>query len=346
MNIKSKIISGIISLVLAVTLVFPVFTLPVNAQGQNPSIPPKIAKAYLNVLQPIVDRYGICKETTTNETDNSGLAYADLIDFNGDGTDELYFYYIIYSPDYGETKCIEEVWYFNGQRAENALSREHTSNDSHYGGPTSGSDLCRTNDGKTYLVEAGGYSTGTGSYGNTMHESITVYGFNGTKISEITRLVETIGEGMPLGPDTWELDDKVYYEYELSVNGKITKDIIDTGYNTEEGYNDSDIKKLIPASIKDLKNKYSQRKELIRAGSYILLNWELNDVESFMESLENTTPSYTYKNVTENLSKEDIEAIIKEILKHLDGEIAAIYELKDGVYYVIVTLKDGNIGPI
>lgn len=342
MNIKNRIVSGAISFLLVIALVFPVFTAPVSAEGKSTPIPPKIAKTYLNVLQAIVERYGICTETTTNETNNSGLAYADLIDFNGDGMDELYLYYIIYSPDYGQTKCIEEVWYFDGHGAENALSREHTSDDSHVGGPTSGSDLCRTSDRKTYLVEAGHYSTGAGNYGYTLHEGITVYGFDGSRISQVSHLVETIGEGKPLRPDTWEIDDKVYYEYELNDNGKRSKDDFVVG--NMEDYNDSDIEKFVPASVKDFKNKYSQRKELIQAGSYIFLNWALNDVEGFMESLENTAPSYTYRNVTESLSREDIESIIKESLKHLDGEITAIYELKDGTYYVIFTLTDGNYG--
>jgi hypothetical protein len=239
MNIKNKIMSGLISFLLLISFVFPVFTVPVNALGQNATIPPKIAKSYLKVLQDIVERYGICKETTTNETDSSGLAYADLIDFNADGQHELYLYYIIYSSDYGQTKCIEEVWYFDGHGAKNALSREHTSDDSHHGGPTSGSDLCRTSDGRTYLVEAGHYATGTGYYGNSMHEGLTLYGFDSSTISEIGYLNETIGEGKPLAADTWEIDYKVYYEYELNSNGKISKDVIDTGLNSEEGYVES-----------------------------------------------------------------------------------------------------------
>ena len=56
----------------------------------SPGMPAEQAAAYYDVLHSIVDRVGV----TDEHTDALGLAYAELIDFDGDGNEELYLYYI------------------------------------------------------------------------------------------------------------------------------------------------------------------------------------------------------------------------------------------------------------
>lgn len=55
----------------------------------NDGLSEEIAQAYYDDLYEVVNTYGFCK----TPQDYPGLAYAELIDFDDDGTSELYYYY-------------------------------------------------------------------------------------------------------------------------------------------------------------------------------------------------------------------------------------------------------------
>lgn len=338
MKMKKIIFKRIILLLVTFIMISTTFAVNMNAE-ERISIKPKMGKEYLNVLNDIVEEYGICKETTAGENDCSGLAYAELIDFNADGNHELYLFYIDYSSDYGRTKCIEELWYFDGTNAVKSFEMEHESNGAHEQS-SEGRTFSQGNDGKVYLIEDGGYMTGAGEYGTDEYYYISVSEFDGTSIKEKATLKELVGYGKRIG-DSWELDDKVYYEYELMKEGELITDIIEVeGASADEG--NADLNSVYPKTVLDFKNIFSEKRDVIHAGSYIYLSWEINDVEGLMDSLESVGPKYNYTNVTDDFTQDEVEKIAKLIAESLGGKITSIYKLSDGVYYVVITLSDGN----
>lgn len=80
---------------------------------------PEQAQAYYDVLADLSDRVGITEE----HYDAAGLAYAELIDFDGDGSQELYLYYIdsrdADGNNIGNDRClIDEVWAWEGDSCQ------------------------------------------------------------------------------------------------------------------------------------------------------------------------------------------------------------------------------------
>lgn len=72
------------------------------------------AQAYMSLMSDYVGRLGVC----TAQTDAAGLAYAALVDFDADGQEELYLYYIdsVGADASGKNvyRLTEELWRWNG----------------------------------------------------------------------------------------------------------------------------------------------------------------------------------------------------------------------------------------
>lgn len=98
----------------------------------GPSVTSESAQAYLGVLTGYTGKVGVC----TSAVSGPGLAYARLTDFDGDGSDELYLYYIDrdfsqenrqYSigSDGNELWCLhEELWKYDGE-LKKCFAQEH-----------------------------------------------------------------------------------------------------------------------------------------------------------------------------------------------------------------------------
>ncbi|WP_150275580.1 hypothetical protein [Paenibacillus tepidiphilus] len=139
---RKKIIAIITALILVITC------LPVNAFAATAQ--QNAAGQYYFIIQDIINKYRICTEEYAECS--SGLAYAELIDFNKDGLSELF---AIYMEDSGEYTL--GVWSF----ANNKVSRIFTSKQ--IVTPQNGISWYLLNTNKqTYLVEDFEYGTGLG----------------------------------------------------------------------------------------------------------------------------------------------------------------------------------------
>ncbi|MBQ5584054.1 MAG: hypothetical protein IIU74_04880, partial [Ruminiclostridium sp.] len=93
-------------------------TLTVSAVGNDMSgVTPQIAKAYLNVVDQQVNRYG--GYTTTKDFPmDAGFAGGFVRDFDRDGTPELYVVGVEQTyQDYAQ-KAYEQIWTWTGNRAK------------------------------------------------------------------------------------------------------------------------------------------------------------------------------------------------------------------------------------
>lgn len=95
------------------------------------ALSPAQAEAYLSVLEELSAAYGFCPASSdpynANPEERSGLAFARLLDFDGDGTVELYLYYILSREAEGDEGCDrleEEIWTWDGTAASRVHSLE------------------------------------------------------------------------------------------------------------------------------------------------------------------------------------------------------------------------------
>lgn len=112
----------------------------------------EMTKAYYQIISEIVNKYGVLSSDEPDPME-IGLAFADLIDFNNDGKEELYIIYAI-EPN---SSYYEEIWGSSNGELKKLYSKEF-----YNGGRIS--DAARsmvTVDSKTYLVETGEYSAGS-----------------------------------------------------------------------------------------------------------------------------------------------------------------------------------------
>lgn len=161
---KSKLLCAV-SILLC--LVIPVSTLIIPSGAAVSTLDPSIALAYAKVLQYVINEYGICTASvdsdgfverqgyTNFEDDQLGLAYAELIDFDGSGTPELYLYYAHHDYDSSidellQYKVTEEIWHWNGSTAAKAYSNDYAG--VIHGGTFLESHSIYKSNGKTYLA--------------------------------------------------------------------------------------------------------------------------------------------------------------------------------------------------
>jgi len=127
----------------------------VSAEGTRGAI--DVPAAYAPILTSLVDAKGILQEDTELMSDATGVAYVDFIDFDNDGTVELYVVYADYEEgDYVQPFYKEEIWSNRGGQTSLLYEKEFSN-----GGLID--DAARsivTSEGRSYLVESGSYSAG------------------------------------------------------------------------------------------------------------------------------------------------------------------------------------------
>lgn len=139
----------VLAAILALYGVLPSLAL---ASGAEPS--PEAA--YYRLVSDIVHHYGVHQDP---ELYDSGLAYAELIDFDGNGVPELY---IIYATHVTETYggFIQEIWtYRNGN-----VHKVYEDEDGELGLIGDRAVALSSAQGKSYLVYSSSYSSGLGDY--------------------------------------------------------------------------------------------------------------------------------------------------------------------------------------
>ncbi len=114
--------------------------------------------AYYQIVNSLKNEYGILTEDDQLFTNNEGLAYIDLIDFDLDGQEELYMIYEKVSESYGNSGFYaEEIWGYKDDREVKLFSKEFSNG----GLVDDASRFIVTADGRSYLMESGSYSTGS-----------------------------------------------------------------------------------------------------------------------------------------------------------------------------------------
>ena len=141
----------------------PTPTESVSPLPSEQPLTPEQALAYYNLLFGLLNDRGRC----TSSSKGPGVAYADLLDFDGDGSKELYLYYL--DQDHGEEYatyyypikgyinwCLhEQVYKWNGNSAEKVFDQMHSNDGSRAGRDTNGRILYEEG-GVCYLCDKWG----------------------------------------------------------------------------------------------------------------------------------------------------------------------------------------------
>lgn len=332
-----------------------------NAAADTQENNSKRAAAYYTVLNSIISEYGLYTGTRTIEEsqdldyetweNSSGLAYAKLIDFDGEGNPELYLYYLMpYQQDKSNMDSptlVQEIWCWDGYEAVRSYCEYYESTGSHL---SNGADsYLSTVNGKTYLISTGQNMYGTGSDTGLLagqNYGISALEFSGANTCTYSLMVE-------LGTYS---DGNVIYNYTISENDNVA----DSG-NVSLGEIDTESNWDIydPMVVKQWKDKYQANENdlLIAGGNYTVLGWTSNDVQSLLSSLHSDAGLLaTFKNLPYlgdlakcRITAEQAEAYI-EVLNNaygtsdhsLDSHAVLIDVSGDGVPILLIWYSNGG----
>lgn len=278
-----------------------------SAPREHQALSSEAAQAYLGVLTGHTGKSGVCSSTT----EGPGLAYANLIDFDADGYDELYLYYIDrefsaenaqYSrgDDGTELWCLhEELWRYDGE-LKKCYEAEHF----HTGAPSSANTEGRwllDNNGRAQLaswhsdVDENGY----------INQYLTVYelaegtleaGYEVTATFVVANQAKYMAEGYAIenyyGTDNAQFDSIAYF-----FEGAVKADGHRVGYSYTDclALADLSTSDIVPLDdynddnpVTLLKDFYDARRDGGRQLIYFNgagLTWELSDINNMLSSL-------------------------------------------------------------
>lgn len=269
------------------------------------------AQAYISIISDYTGRFGVSSSNQTGE----GLAYAALIDFDGDGRQELYLYYIDsnFSADSiafsvneaGEPmRCLhEELWRYDGQ-LQCCFTQEHYIDGDLEDGTGAARWIAEADNGTTKLVSWYTYTDENGY----IHQTAVNYALTEGVISESERTegmfvvaneVKHRRDGYLVeeyyGTDNAHYDDVAYF-----VEGAVTNTDGRTAYTYEQSQAILDIATadVVPLNTEEtdtpvvrLKENYDIRTQKMRlfaveetdTGKY--LDWAVSDVNAFLGML-------------------------------------------------------------
>lgn len=269
------------------------------------------AQAYISIISDYTGRFGVSSSNQTGE----GLAYAALIDFDGDGRQELYLYYIDsnFSADSiafsvneaGEPlRCLhEELWRYDGQ-LQCCFTQEHYIGGDLEDGTGAARWIAEADNGTTRLVSWYTYTDENGY----IHQTAVNYALTDGVISESERTegmfvvaneVKHRRDGYLVeeyyGTDNAHYDDVAYF-----VEGAVTNTDGRTAYTYEQSQAILDIATadVVPLNTEEtdtpvvrLKENYDIRTQKMRlfaveetdTGKY--LDWAVSDVNAFLGML-------------------------------------------------------------
>lgn len=252
---KKRILAALLAAVMVLTVMPSVFAADSESE--------RIAEAYLSVIKSRESFSGTTDEYALVQgfyNKGNGLAYAELIDFDGDGTYELYILDAKpdeWSDDYYNIS--EELWYWNGNSAQRAYQYTHSSTGAHM------SNSCRIYlldmDGKTYIAKLG-----RSMHSGVDYSSISIYGYENGSLTEIKDITEVWS--------TYGAESDFYYA--LSVDGveiERTPLIYEFGESSEKA--------------KELKASYplDETKIILDGGAWIKLSWKVSNVSLLMSEM-------------------------------------------------------------
>jgi hypothetical protein len=176
----------------------------------------KMANAYYGILNNIVSKYGV-----STSTDDDGLVYANIVDFDKDGISELYLLYIKNDKSRGDSlRFYQEIWNYKKSKIHKIYSDDQGAD-----GLVSDRSISITTTKKdTYLIFTGSYSTGNGElpYSNEWSIYSSIMTVRGGKLIEIASL-------RYIQASTPEDDNDIKITRAIEKNGK-TKSISEKEY--------------------------------------------------------------------------------------------------------------------
>ncbi len=269
------------------------------------------AQAYIGVLSDYVGHYGVCSSSEGEK----GVAYASLLDFDADGKQEMYLYYIDnafspenetyrYSSDGKERLCLhEELWQYDGALSL-VFSQEHCAGASAEDGTGAARWLCESAAGGYDILTWYGF---TDENGYINHSSKRYELINGAldKTEETAAMFVVANEAKHrrdgylieeyYGTDNAHFDDVAYF-----TEGAVITDSGRKAYNYEQCQAILDIgtADVVPLATFDaetpvvrLSEAYNARHrgvELISftgSESEMRMSWSVNDVNAFLSTL-------------------------------------------------------------
>lgn len=288
---------------------------PQTTESAAPLTPPPVrgmAAAYKEVLSDCVGRHGV-----SAGADGNGLAYAQLSDFDGDGADELYLYYVdrdpggaVFHPAYSWRDAVEykylheEIWRWNGAQAVRCYSNCI-------------SDAANSRNCRRWLVQHGGRSYLAWSEENSTqgaaNKVLEIYGLSEGTVQRVVRACALFAPANALkglyGERCWEIQ-KAYGIHSLKYT--TTYYLYYGELDTPEGIRAYDFESCVAVLDKDsmemtlrfsadgedpvtLINAFEampERRLLVYADSWAggnngALEWAKSDAEALIARLEN-----------------------------------------------------------
>lgn len=293
----------ILSTVLVIGIIISI--IPISFANETKiGLNPQAAYEYADQL------YWMCRHVgTSTGTGDDGVAYARLIDFDGDETAELYTVTIAGTGnDYDNNGvATESVWGWKDDTLKQIYTKEHRSSGAH--DYSSSGRRIAEKDGKHYLIEGGDYLSASGDYMEGAEASyFTIYGYNGDSfkiVSSGEEKRESYMEGIPQDEPTYPYENKTMYSYSIIENGIEKKG----GKNIDLGGSSA-----VGSQLEKYLSQYNEIDEVIFAGSYVSLDVARNDVSGMISTLQELSmPKYNYPDVTELWKDKDIEDLNKYI---------------------------------
>lgn len=271
---------------------------------------PAVAKAYAGVLQNIVDQYGVCtaKPGADGFVDPNaaglawdeaspdpylGLTYAELVDFDANGTPELYLYYVYYKYEAENYDNIvnyhlqEEVWHWTGSAAARAYSADIIG---HVPGTIYYSDRYLYREGgRAYLVDTELFHhQGIGGRNMLLKQFSNGQMTDHQTIDEFWHIDYAVSD-----PSDW---NEAPIMYSLKINGQSIYDdtpldeialLDDSDLAPGSGYGDIDFFEGIPAETKAFYQKYSMQGSnlLYEVTVWAIPKWKSNDFSALLAEL-------------------------------------------------------------
>lgn len=274
------------------------------ADQQSGQMSPEQAASFSGILNQIVSKYGVyssstsindCADFSENNHDtwlnSSGLAYAQLVDLNGDGTQELYFYYLQpqQENEYQDSPTlVEDVWNWDGTNAAKIYSESFAAGSGH---TVDGErHFFSAVDGKTYLMSAGSTMSATGDLTGLVGVENYSYSagiLSGSTWIEKSRLDEEV--------DTYLYEKAQDYEYEYKYGISTDGAIVSSGGNPL-GKDFSDDEAGLQATRDENEKQWFQlyqvdngKSQPLFSGAYSeIFNWQSNDVKGLISQLSST----------------------------------------------------------
>lgn len=256
---KRRILSAVLAVLMILTMM-PAAMATDDANAQ-------MAKAYLSVIESREDFIGIEDEYNPGYySEGEGLAYTGLMDFDGDGTVELYLIDVEKDWENNWYTLSEELWYWDGSSAQRAYQREHISTGAHISGSCKVYILEK--DGKTYLANV--YDE---MHSGICYSTLRIFEYKSGALVQAKEIEEVWST---YGPES-------DFYYALSVDGV---EIERTPLTVELGESS--------AKAKQLRAEYplEEYNLVIDGGAWITLSWRANKVGKLVANLERNISNF------------------------------------------------------